>query len=334
MDSQRSVGRKTWTKTVHSVVTTVVLVIAVLSVARSQEKKPVGLEVTPSKLTIREGETAQLKVIVRFLDGSTEDVTAATRGTVYESGSQFSSQPIVKVDPDGLVTAVSAEGRARNTESITIVNKPYNLFTITSVSVIERDALYMSAPKTTLRVGETVQLTVLQKLPDGSTRDLTDPSTGTTYYTTSESRLIPEPDGRVTCIGTRGKQQESAIIGAGNGKLYGSIEFRLLRDGPGPSLEVIADKPVLNESEKTRLHVYKPLPNGGRQDVTATSTGTTYLILPDLTRYDPVRIDDTGLVSAPDSVKPFRSIGVIFFVRNEDKVGWIEITVLPRVSRK
>ena len=60
--------------------------------------------------------------------------------------------------------------------------------------------LDVRAPKTTLRVGETVRLSVTQKMPGGSTRDLMSRTTGTVYYTTGESMLIPEPDGKVTCI--------------------------------------------------------------------------------------------------------------------------------------
>ena len=326
MNWERSLLGKAWIKTGWFVLS--LIVVMEFPVADAQEAKPAALEVTANKTIIRQGETVRLKVIVAFSDGSMKDVTAARHGTYYESG----NKSIVTVDPDGLVTAISAEGRARNTENILIVNKPYNLFTITSVTVIEKDALYVTAPKTTLLVGETVQLTVQQKLPDGSMRDITDSSVGTTYFTTSESRLIPEPDGRVTCIGTRGKAQESAIIGARNGKLYGAIEFTLLSPGPGPSLEVVAEKTVLYEGEQTRLRVYKPLPDGGRQDVTATSTGTTYLVFPGYGSRDPsvVRIDDKGLVSAPDTVRPYNSISVIVFVRNRGKVGWIELKVSPK----
>src|SRR3990172_2155974 len=87
-------------------------------------------------------------------------------------------------------------------------------------------SLEVTAPKTTLREGETVQLKVIVTFADGSTMDVT----------STESRLIPEPDGRVTCIGTDGKPEEIDIIGVKNGKLDGSIEFKLLPSGPGPGL--------------------------------------------------------------------------------------------------
>jgi len=203
-------------------------------------------------------------------------------------------------------------------------------------TIVKRDALDVTAPKTTLRVGETVQLKVIQKLPDGLQRDLTDSSTGTKYSTTSEAMLIPESDGRVTCVGTNEKPRESAIIGIRNGKLRGSISFDLLPAGPGPGLEVLADKVVLYEGGHTQLHVYKPSREGGHKDVTTASTGTVYLTLTGYGVQDPsvIQISDTGLVTVTDSIGDYTRRTVIVFVRNGDKVGWIELKVFPARSRK
>lgn len=296
-------------------------------VACAQADKPVSIEVTAPRTTLREGETVQLKVIATFADGSTKNVTATSTGTKYLASS---SGKVVTVDANGLVTAVSTEGGIDRAELVFVLYQ--SVSDLIWLTVVKRDALYMTAPKATLRVGETVQVTVQQKLPDGSMRDLTDPSTGTTYRTTSESKLIPEPDGRVTCVGTRGRPEESAIITAQNGSLYGSISFELLPPGPGPSLEVVADKAVLHEGEQTQLHVYKSLPDGGRRDVTATATGTRYLMFPGLGKHDPsvVSISETGLASAIKSIGGYNWLNVIVFVRNGDKVGWIELKVFPK----
>ncbi len=195
-----------------------------------------------------------------------------------------------------------------------------------------RDDLDVTAPKTTLRVGEAVQLKVLHKLPDGSMRDLTGASTGTRYFTTAESRLISEADGRVTCIGTDGKPRESAIIGVENGKLHGSIRFRLVPGGPGPGLEVVADKLVLREGERAQLRVYRPAPGAAPQEVTSTSTGTRYLTFPGFGRHDPsvVSVNDDGTASATTSIGQYNRRTVIIFVRHGDVVGWLEVTVVPK----
>ena len=117
----------------------------------------------------------------------------------------------------------------------------------------DRTDLEVTAPKKTLRVGETVQLSVLQRLPDGSTRELTKPSTGSVYFTTSESMLIPEPDGRVTCIGTDGQDEESAVIGVVNGRHHGHIRFKLL--APGLALKSLPTKRCFTK-ERTRSFMF------------------------------------------------------------------------------
>lgn len=199
-----------------------------------------------------------------------------------------------------------------------------------SCGIEDQTDLEVTATKTTLGVGETAQLSVIQRLPDGTVRDLTSPSTGTVYYTTSESMLIPEPDGRVTCIGTNGRDQESAVIGVGNGHHHGHIRFKLLSPGPGPGLEVIAEKAELREGEKTQLHVFKSLPDGSRKELTATSTGTRYLTFAGTSMVDSsvITISDTGLASAASSIGKYKYRTVIVFVRNEDSVGWIQLKVV------
>ncbi len=295
--------------------------------ACAQADPPVSLEVTAPKTTLREGETVQLKVIATFTDGSTKDVTSTSMATTYLTSSLGR---YVTVDANGLVTAVGTGGWIDRPELVFAVYE--GVEGAIEVTIVKQDALHVTVPKTTLRVGETVRLTVLQKLPDGSIRDLTDPSTGTTYRTSSESKLIPEPDGRVTAVGTRGRPQETALITVKNDKLDGSISFVLLSAGPGPGLEVVADEVMLREGEQTQLHVYKPLPDGERRDVTATETGTRYLTFPGFGRYDPsvISIDDTGLARATDSIGGYNKRTVIVFVRNGDKVGWIELKVFPK----
>ena len=189
--------------------------------------------------------------------------------------------------------------------------------------------LDVSAPKTTLRVGETVQLSVIERLPGGS-RDLTSPTTGTIYYTTGESMLIPEPDGRVTCIGTSGRDRESAVIGAGNGEHHGSLRFQVLPGGPGPGLEVTAETTVLPEGERVQLHVLGSSSEGGRRDLAPISTGTRYLTFAGNAIVDSnvISVSDLGLASAVSSIGRFNYRTVIVFVRNGDAVGWIVLRVV------
>ena len=207
-----------------------------------------------------------------------------------------------------------------------------------SSCVVDSTDLEVTAPRTTLRVGETTQLSVKQKIPGGSVVDLTDSNTGTVYHTTSESMLIPEPDGRVTCIGTGDRDEESAVIGAGNGIHHGHIRFKLLASGPGATLKVYVDKTTLREGESTQLHVVRLLPDGSSEDITRFNN--TYLTFAGNGSVDSsvVKVVTSvcdglcELVSAADSIGSYNYRTVIIFVRNGDSVGWIEMKVVHRAE--
>jgi len=203
------------------------------------------------------------------------------------------------------------------------------LFVSGCIGEDETDLRVAAPARTTLHVGETIQLEVSEKPPDGSPRDLTSADSGTIYYTTAESRLIPEPDGRVTCIGTDGKEQESAVIGVGNGPHHGHIRFELLPSSAKPLLEVSAGKTRLRAGETTQLRVFASQPGSARRELTATSTGTRYLTFPGHGRADPsvVRISDSGLASTVSSLGRYNHRTVIVFVRNGESTGWIELKV-------
>jgi hypothetical protein len=202
------------------------------------------------------------------------------------------------------------------------------------VWIEDRSDLDIAASKTSLGVGETVQLSVRQRLPDGKSLALTSPDGRSGYYTTSESRLIPEADGRVTCIGTDGRDEESATIGFSTGGHHGSIRFKLFASGPGPGLEVVADRTTLREGDTTQLHVFKSQADAHREELTSVSA-TRYLTFTGNGVEDSgvISISGTGLASAPGSIGHFTRRNVTVFVRNGDSVGWIYMEVVHADSR-
>jgi hypothetical protein len=201
---------------------------------------------------------------------------------------------------------------------------------VAGCGLADRTNLEVTSPTTALHVGETVQLSIIRRLPGGLSQELASAASGTAYFTTSESMLIPESDGKVTCIGTNGAVSESAIIGVANGQYHGHKRFELLQSGPGPGLEVIADHKLLREAESVQLHVFKSWPDGRRSDLTPMSTGTRYVVFagnafPDASV---ISVSDTGLASVVTSIGRYNYRTVIIFVRNKDTVGWIELKVV------
>jgi len=184
------------------------------------------------------------------------------------------------------------------------------------------------------------------------------------WRTTGESVLVPEPDGRVTCVGTDGRETESAIISAASGAHRGSRRFRVTRAGPGPSLDFVTQdsigpRPqwptersiVVHERDSVRFRLIRTH-EPGVPDVTARSTGTTYLVFvgsglandpnPQTTIGEPwpqglnamsVRIDDVnGVISAPESIGNLNWLQVIILARNNDSVGWLFLRIEHRAQ--
>jgi len=100
------------------------------------------------------------------------------------------------------------------------------------------EPLSVTATATTLHAGESTQLTVLKKRGFFFRRPLEKPE-ATTYFTVSESELVVEPDGHVTCIGTGGRASDVIWVSADNGRGTGHASFTLLPAGPGPTLDFI-----------------------------------------------------------------------------------------------
>jgi len=101
--------------------------------------------------------------------------------------------------------------------------------------------LRLSASHSTLRMGETVQLSVTKKTWLGH-KPLDHPER-THFLTTFESMVVVEPDGKVTAVGTWGEPKESAIVSAINGQLWGMVSISLLAEGPGPTLDFVVEAP-------------------------------------------------------------------------------------------
>jgi hypothetical protein len=225
--------------------------------------------------------------------------------------------------------------------------------------------LKLTAPRTSLGIGESVRIMVQRKVSWFRTAELTDPSK-TIYTTTGEAALVVEPDGWVTCVGTYGRPRESAWISATNGKSHGHLSFALRREGPGPTLDFItapADLPplpgkaqspfvsccsaplALKEGQQMRFKVQA---RASGRDLTSSATGTRYTLFvgsgipnderpsiitggSDAVSAKSFLLDATqGAITAPDSIARRNYARVIVFFRNGDLVGWREIVVIHK----
>lgn len=211
--------------------------------------------------------------------------------------------------------------------------------------------LEVSASRTTLHTGESVQLMVARKTWLGS-EAVAFPEL-TTYITNFESIAVVEPDARVTAVGTWGSAEETTNVMAFNGKLKGVARFSIQAGGPGPSLDFVAEgSPVVGmgtaaccstpvkliEGHQLKFRVQRR--DGIHTDLTERSTGTRYTLFfgsgvpndPNPARIigygkgvnpSTFRIDDEhGVILAPPSIGNLNYFTVLVFARNGEAVGW------------
>lgn len=285
-------------------------------------------------IQVKPGEIVSLKVEVVHANGTTSDVTNSPN-TTY-----FAEPPgSIVVGPAGRVTIPGNGGKnavgGANLLSVGIIYGKPGDAELAATSVIfnveipkpPEQALSVTASKTDLGTGESANLKVITKLADGETQDVTSNSS-TAYITTSEYRLIPEGNGKVTCVGTNNRESDSAIVSAHYGNVSDKVEFELHEQGPGPSLEIDLGKDVLQEGERTKFSVRSR--KDGRV-LTSRSSGTNYLIFggkgiaePDLLLID----DASGTIAAAHSLGEYRWRSPILFVRNGNLVGWTTLKIV------
>ena len=186
-----------------------------------------------SKDEIRVGETAKMQVFFKNEQGDLIDVTHPSSGIEYRTQSQIMRKelpPFIKISDSGEVKALNTES-GRKTSTAIIYGVYKKLYAgIGTISIIQKDALYVVAEKTKLRVGESVQLKVLRIEADGGKTNITSKDSGTTYYSIYNSVAIVNPEGKVTAISSSEKKRKTVLIGVRNKKDRGNIKFEVFSD--------------------------------------------------------------------------------------------------------
>jgi len=277
---------------------------------------------------VKPGEVVKLKVEVIHADGTVSDVTNDSKSRYFpESPSQLSIETggrVVVLDKarEGGVKGVGIiYGRPGDPE----IGAASVVFEVESRQPANK-LFAVAATRTALGVGESARLTVTKEMPDGKQQDVTtDPRIQ--YFTTSESALILEPGGKVTCIGTHGQPSDSASVTVTDGVLSGTVAFDLHMQGPAPGLKIDVSKTSLGEGESIRFSV-RSLKDGAVP--TSRAAGTTYVV------FGGKGVPETGLLTIDDSngtIVATKSLGrynrrsAIIFARNGDLFGWIELKI-------
>jgi uncharacterized protein YegL len=152
------------------------------------------LSISPSSVKMKPGDSQQVTVTATMSDGTTKDMTLGSSGIVYTS----SNIARATVTPDGFI-----EIPANSTNGPVYIRATHSGKTVTTTITVEGPTLTgwnIINPNTsnlTMNPGDSLQIQVTGTMSDGTTVDLTDASSGTTYVSSNTSRATVTADGLI-----------------------------------------------------------------------------------------------------------------------------------------
>ncbi|RFU68295.1 hypothetical protein D0469_12335, partial [Peribacillus saganii] len=231
-----------------------------------------SLRISPLKVNLASGQTKQLNVVASLADGTEKDVTSGSTGTQYSS----LDETIVSVDKNGLIR-VSADAKQGEVKIQANHNGIISdmVVAVTGPPVIK--SLAMTPDSAKVFKGETVQLSTRATLSDGSTKDVTAGSLGTTYKSSTTSVATVDSNGLVT-VSPEATKGASTLITATNEGVSKSVTV-IADEDPSKTVSELSVDPTsltLVASNTKQLKVIATMGDGKTKEVTLGSVGTKY----------------------------------------------------------
>ncbi|MGV2939776.1 hypothetical protein AB5I83_09315 [Mesobacillus sp. LC4] len=253
-----------------------------------------SLAMSPSEGAVPAGETIQLMVRATMSDGSSKDVTDSLEGTTYVSSD--SSKAIV--NESGLVTVPAS---AQNGEVIiTAKNNGKIVKSTIIVSSPVLKELEVSPATKELHRGDTVSLAVKGWFSDGEERNMKSSNSGTTYVSSTPSRVLVDQNGNINIPGSA--TYGEAVITIRNGTIEATVIIIVKEDPSEILTDIITESNsyTVNAEDKIQLVITGVYLDGAVRDISSSKEGTTY------GSSVPSRavVDSTGLISIPATATP------------------------------
>ena len=281
-----------------------------------------GIYVKPDNITLYPGQTSNLSVVAQMSDGTNKDVTLGSEGTHYTS----SDTNVATVGTDGLIS-IPSNAPVNYKSTITVEHEGKKAYV--TVTVIEEldpsktvSSLSSDIESLTLTPGNTHQLEITAMMGDGSTKDVTEGSKGTTYSSSNTSYATVDANGLIKVPSSAPKNYKATITVKNGGKiLYVTV---LVGDDPSEtvsSLSVENANVTLAPGATKQLAVTATMADNSTEDVTEGSKGTTYSS--SNTSY--ATVDANGLIKVPSSAP--KNYKATITVKNGGKLLYVTVLV-------
>ena len=246
-----------------------------------------SLRVSPMKVSLASGQSQQLNVVSLLANGTEREVTLGSNGTQYSS----SDPTKVSVNENGLIS-VAADAKPGDVK----VTINYNgiasevAVTVTGPPVIK--SLVMAPDGVSVINGETVQLNVRATMSDGTTKDVTEGTSGTVYTSSDESRATVDANGLIQILDKA--KSGTVTIKAMNSSVTTQSVINVNGIPEVTGIQVTPASVKLKQGESQQLKIEASYSNGTVEDVTsqaAYKSSNSSLVI----------VDSTGVVTIPES---------------------------------
>jgi hypothetical protein len=245
-----------------------------LTVKEDISKILTQLKAKTENFIVQREESFQLEITGLYGDGAEKDLSTSEEGTSY-----ISSVPSrALVDANGLITIPSSATYGNAT--ITIKNGVLSIKVLVTVEETKKNELVelkANANSNTVNPGDIHQLKIVGVYTDGTQKDITNSSEGTTFISSVPSRALVDENGKITIPSTASYGPVTITIKNGDVRTTYVVTVEedlsnVLRD-----LQASAESHTGFRGSEIQLQVMGTLGSGVKKDVTASSEGTTYI---------------------------------------------------------
>ena len=250
---------------------------------------PFSIGVSPKKVKLEAGNTQQLRTTLNMSDGTTQDITSGSTGTIYSS----SNPSAVKVGTNGLITVEPSA--SPGTVYVQAVNGGLHAqCEVTIPGGTPESHLQINPLDIRLATGQSKQLNVIASLADGTVKDVTLGSTGTTYSSSDTTRVSVNQNGLIQVLAEA--REGTVTIRADHNGIAGESVVTVTGPPTVRSLAMAPDTATVAAGETIQLSVRATMTDGSSKEVTVAS-GTVYTT----SNGNRAIVDADGLVSVPSN---------------------------------
>ncbi|MGE6487479.1 hypothetical protein [Paenisporosarcina sp. NPDC076898] len=246
------------------------------------------LQVSPLSSILQPGQAEQMKVVL-IEDGARKNVTSSSSGVTYKSSNPL----IVSVNKDGLILAASGD-----TQGTAEIQVSYgSIVSKTSVTVTKPvvKTLVISPSEENLSIiNNKVQVVLKAFMTDGTTKDVTNSTEGTKYFSSNLASVQVSENGLIS-LAPSASSGEVTITAKNN---LASVKTRIIVDVPDiTELNVFPNDQSVYREDVIKLSAIGTYNDESEKDITNGEMGTTYI------SSVPSRamVDANGTVTIPDS---------------------------------